>query len=430
MFKHVLKFLFPEAQINVPGEVSDERLGFAENLPAKRQSSGNNDLVQKKRKMFELSDTDQESIKALNKNPVNGKFNSTLQTIPEIIKKPKQKVEKTIKYPKNCSRGVQFSSEFNKTFSFPPNILNSLPSTKRKLHSLKILPSDSQQCQFNKIYQQLYPSNTYSNSEFLITSSRKQIPKTEIEEKSLNDSISIVTDSFVTPEDSPLLQASPTSTKISKFELESPLNNIKPISSIEGWGKLKDSNIVCSPFFPTNKEPISEIKPNILFLPIPEVVEESKNTEKLPEKTNEAHFEPKKTDQDQVIEPIKVNEMELLLSKENSNMGEHMEVIDKSIPLVESTEFGEVLKAGDKIEFSIGGSSMSSSQADLSTSQTLPSNKISPFSSTVFQDTSNPFLNISQATVSTPKYVFGSGNAKPQAYEFGSANPFLTNPFK
>ena len=435
MIKKIISFLLPDAEINFgadkkrqgklveAGENSDWGKTSEGGLPLKRFNGIEKGQVIKKRKMFELSDTDQESVKVSVRPLATTRFNEKLPMIIETTKKS----QITRVQHKTRNIGVQCSSEQKKFFSFPSNILNSLPCTKRKQSFLKILPIDGQQTRFNKIFQLQNLNSTYSSFDFHLTPARTFSSKPDQEEKSLNDSISIVTDSFITPEDSPLLQASPSNLKISRFELESPLTHIQPITSIDNWGKLKDNNLLCSPFFPTvdsNKTP--EIKSNILFPPINEEPEENE-----PEKVNEVvKTGQKKSNAEGFNESVKIEGMELLLSKENSLLNENMEVVDKGPQIAENPGFGNVFKPQNKTEFPCLPSSFPNSVTDLPAPQVMLNNSIASFSSNALQDTSNPFLNVSQATVTKPLYVFGSGTSNPPTTQFASVNPFLANPFK
>ena len=272
-----------------------------------------------------------------------------------------------------------------------------LPSFKTRYSLLKLLPSDPESVKFSKLYEKYFPSQCFKTLQKLPSSAPPHsifptpTPTTTFVDRDLDgqlshgfsESVSNLSDTYITPDESPIISAAP-APSISSFSLESPLIHNSAPAGIEGWGLRSNNFDTYSPQFPQyeeNDKQESYIKPVILF-PVPEEREEQSG-----------------------------NDMDILISREASTTYENL----ISYPM--NTE--EMQGSDQKNEELTDNTTISSRQS-----------LMQPFSmNSNVQATSscndNPFLNINTAQVARPAYVFGSGKPLESTSVMSTGNPFL-----
>ena len=181
--------------------------------------------------------------------PYRRSLPSTATTEPCLIKK--QKVVRFNKVDKSIQVVPRFVKDYNEQ---SVSLELEVPEFKLKQKIWKLLPIQPDSAAFAKLYERLFPFSYFK----VLTSENlsEKIDKKEsfADDSSLQEKISIentsnVSDSFITPEESPILSPSP-APKIKQFNLESPLIHSISANSVEGWG-LKSSNLeLPSPHFP------------------------------------------------------------------------------------------------------------------------------------------------------------------------------------
>ena len=314
MIKKFIRFFLPPAQINVAGVHSNDIESFtleSNEIPVKRQRS--QEKTSQGRKKFEISDTDQDSfalLDALNSKADKASDNEAKVSVEEdFLHNQVEKgnfsnfsqAEIIEKYARdsqsnddildiiNLSDAIGPIEKKNKSikggtkfWTIPEGIFAELPSTKQKLKFLEINSNDDLEAKFEKLYRSKNLGRIYSDSKELFqgeqtenSSRRPQVNTSkelrennqslEFESKSASDIQSFLTDSFVTPEDSPLLNPSPESSRITPFQLESPINQLKSELPQVNFNKENPKSLTASPFFPNMPESNFEVKSSILF---------------------------------------------------------------------------------------------------------------------------------------------------------------------
>lgn len=282
-----------------------------------------------------------------------------------------------------------------------------LPSYKAsKIPSLEIE-------NFSKIYEKIYPFHlfkTFSKNIEPVTEKPKifqQISEISIE------SASNLSDSFITPEESPIVSHSHAPI-ITDFNLESPLiHNIHTVS-IEGWGAKSEISQFSSPQFANFEENVQEsnVKSVILF----PIHEESIEQPMEISISKEASMSLENLHDFQGISEKNqgFQEKSLVFQEKNLDFQEkNLDFQEKNLSFHELT--GKNLEIPEK--------NLGFPQGNLGF---LPANTgfMQETTGNIGNNT-NPFLNLGVAEVAKPTYVFGSGKPIESPCNLSGTNPFL-----
>jgi hypothetical protein len=519
MIKKLLKIFFPEARINVPvvEEIDDI-------LPRKRREKGPDDFREKRRvvssqefdikktlrnaekilrlsndtnskreeirsRKFDISDTDQESLKKKEKNNFKDDRIIEVDESEENDYRSRKNQKRDRKFIGSDEEGRKEKRFFIQTtglknlkekkslglsFSLPKGIITELPRSKQQLKHLQVHQTDDINQKLSKLFQSQNLGKIYSNSITLSSSiPPKQVPSpikiqsdgkdpkspkdfSPLSEdcKSLSDKHSNLTDSFFTPEDSPLLSASPEPSKISTFQLESPISQLRNELPSSGWGDNKSTSLAASPFFPESQERKFEVRPNVLFSPFSvdksekikenqEILnidcdlvksrENSLNTLKDLEEKNQVFEEREKIGKEiQSFNPVQQNNGLSFSSEIGRGFVLENRLNENPVPSLIPETFINPFQPFSSSNFSSPAApSLPGPVPDnpfLQQKSPSPDYQQSNPSLVLNKDSSNPFLNISQASISTPKYQFGKGSI-PLPQQDPGVNPFITNRF-
>ena len=194
--------LFPEASINVPLKKKKEILSNDPIIPH----------IPYKRSYPETEHTEQV--------PSKKKKYSKIQKPTDFQQEKPEKSTQTLPIPQKQAK------------TYPKLSESQLPSSKLRQKFLKILPSEPDPEKFSKIYEKYFSSMCFK---LISEKSSSSVSKNQeiIQEKYSPENLSNVSDSFITPEESPILAASPPP-KVSMFNLESPITHNIITPSIEG----------------------------------------------------------------------------------------------------------------------------------------------------------------------------------------------------
>ncbi|OMJ78790.1 hypothetical protein SteCoe_21317 [Stentor coeruleus] len=482
--------LFPKAEINIqPEHQSSLPYGFLltmPSLPYKRQTihdQQENERI-KKKKLDEGRETlilanDKSKFpikktKPLRKSALIPLVDDQYQIQSEIKLQPKHQI-KTL-----SSVGSQAIEKINNKLSEKPKIsASSLPMSKIKLHYIQNNNSLSEKTVFSKLYEIFYPGYCFSS---MTVSSEKRLKDNfeiynHVNEDFGIEELSYISDSFITPEESPLIQASPDPLN-NPVVLESPLIHSIQTPSIEGWGTEKNIGEMPSPQFTKLEESGGfeqenekvGIKPTVLFPPLSKIPEEDdkfvkkfevgKDSPLFYKANEESDRKETKSSLIEVIEnSIKKSEQkiaetietprdknEILITQPNEELVKKNEVLQTQLNEYnfKKTEEPEVLmellpskEASANFENApiynpyIQVKNESSNFLDLSHSHAKEM-CISPVTENKsYQEmptpspSSNPFLNVKAAETFKPLYVFGSGGPAPSINTLSNINPFL-----
>lgn len=485
----LMNLLFPKAEINIqPEHQSSLPYGFLltmPSLPYKRQTIHDQQENErtKKKKLDEGRETlilanDKgkfpiKKTKFLRKSALIQLVDDKDRTQPDTKLQPKHQIKSS------TSVGLQVVDKPNNKLSEKPKIpASSLPMSKIKLNYIQNSSSLSEKKVFDKLYEIFYPGYCFTS---IANPSEKPSKSsfeiyTHVNEDLGFEELSYISDSFITPEESPLIQASPEPLN-NPIVLESPLIHSVQTPSIEGWGTEKNTGEMPSPQFTklTESGVIDEeservgIKPTVLFPPLSKIPEENESPVKefgvgkdLPlfVKTSE---EPEKLEtKSSLIEVIensikksaqKIPET-IEIPRENKNFAIqqneeltkknevlHTELNDYSFKKAEDSEVLMELLPSKETSTNFENAPIYNqfNQAKNENSNFLGLGNllvkdicISPVTENKsYQEmptpspSSNPFLNVKAAETVKPLYVFGSGGLAPSINTLSSINPFL-----